>query len=68
MSSPPSKGDASTALIPAVKKACCAGWLAMPCESSGTRGLMNDGGSCGKPEPVIETSCIFNVGFHKLLR
>jgi hypothetical protein len=27
--------------------------LAMPCRSSGTRGLTNDGGSCGKPEPVI---------------
>lgn len=53
ISSPPSKGDASRALIPAVKKACCAGWLAMPCRSSGTRGLTNDGGSCGKPEPVI---------------
>ena len=53
MSSPPSKGDASRALIPAVKKACCVGWLAMPCRSSGTRGLTNDGGSCGKPDPVI---------------
>ena len=65
MSSPPSKGDASRALIPAVKKACCVGWLAMPCESSGTRGLMSDGGSCGKPEPVIflRASCIFNVDF-----
>lgn len=53
MLSPPSEGVASRAFTLPARKACWVGWFAMPCASSGIRGLMNEGGSCGKPEPVI---------------